>query len=201
VNRNHRKVGLPNTNRSHSNQLEGSQMLKHKDILIVGGYGIVGRQIAAELALDYANRVIVAGHSREKADEAAAMIGSGVRGQRIDVDDPSSIEAVLDDVGVIVSCVDQRAWLKQKYAGLDWYGLVVEVHGARGLVRTSLVGRGQARGTAIGAALLARALLEEEVKCAGIWLAEQVVPSEPFFRRLAAHGLVPTVEEQLHPVI
>ncbi|HZB08271.1 MAG TPA: hypothetical protein VE525_04055 [Rubrobacter sp.] len=31
----------------------------------------------------------------------------------------------------------------------------------------------------------------------GIWMVEQVVPPGPFFERLAAHGLVPTVEAQL----
>jgi saccharopine dehydrogenase (NAD+, L-lysine-forming) len=364
-------------------------MFEHKDILIVGGYGTVGRQIAAELAPYYANHVIVAGHHLERAEQVAAEMGYGVRGRRIDVDDPASIEAALNGVGVIVSCIDQRephllhaaiahglaytditphlmtrrptqamkteaaqtgariilgaglgpgisnmfarlgadrvgavesvesnvllsvgdtygpasrsylleeltlpysaliagqvkslkpfvgaarvlfpsplgwrkayhfpfsdqvffpetlgahtslarlalnpawlgsvfslllrsglpsmmkrgagarerfqklnAWLQQKYAGLDWYGLVVEVRGSRGFVRASLVGRGQALGTAIGAALLARALVEGEVERAGIWLAEQVVPSEPFFKRLAAHGLVPVVEEQSCP--
>jgi hypothetical protein len=39
-----------------------------------------------------------------------------------------------------------------------------------------------------------RALAEGEVKQPGIWLAEEVVPPEPFFERLAARGLVPTVE-------
>jgi hypothetical protein len=92
-----------------------------------------------------------------------------------------------------------NAWLKRKYSGLDWVGLVVKVSGPRGSVQVSLVGRGQARGTAIGAALLARALIEGEVDRAGIWFAEQVVPIDPFFKRLAAHGLVPIVKEQIHP--
>jgi saccharopine dehydrogenase-like NADP-dependent oxidoreductase len=42
-----------------------------------------------------------------------------------------------------------------------------------------------------------RALAEGEVEQPGIWLAEQVVPPGPFFERLAARGLVPTVEVQL----
>ena len=365
-------------------------MSKQEDILIVGGYGAVGVQIAAELAPDYAGLVIVAGRHLEKAEQIAAEIGFGVRGRQIDVDDPVSIEAALKNVAVIVSCIDQRephlfqaaiahglaytditphlmtrrptaamkskatatgariilgaglapgissmfarlgadrvaavdsvesnvllsagdvygpasssylleefslpfstliagqvkafkplvgatsihfpqplgwrkayrfpfsdqvffpetlgahtsitrlalnppwvgsvlslllrlglpalmkrraggqerfqkfnTWLKQKYAGIDWYGLVVAVRGSRGLVRVSLVGHGQARGTAIGAALLARALIEQEVECAGIWLAEQVVPSEWFFKRLTEHGLVPIVEAELHPI-
>jgi saccharopine dehydrogenase-like NADP-dependent oxidoreductase len=86
------------------------------------------------------------------------------------------------------------AWLRRRYEGRDWYGIVVEVKGVRGRVRASLVGHGQATGTAIGAAAVVRALAEGEVRQAGIWLAEEVVPPEPFFERLAARGLVPTVE-------
>lgn len=88
-------------------------------------------------------------------------------------------------------------WLQRKYAGLDWYGLVVEVHGAGKLVRASLAGHGQAEGTAIGATLIARSLAEGEVAIPGIWLAEQIVPSDSFFKGLAACGLVPVVEERL----
>jgi hypothetical protein len=84
--------------------------------------------------------------------------------------------------------------LQRRYRGRDWYGVVVDVRGVRGRVRASLVGRGQATGTAIGAAAVVRALAEGEVEWSGIWLAEQVVPPGPFFERLAARGLVPTVE-------
>ena len=48
-----------------------------------------------------------------------------------------------------------------------------------------------------GAAAVVRALAEGEVEQPGICLAEQVVPSEPFFERLAAQGLVPRVEAPL----
>jgi len=89
------------------------------------------------------------------------------------------------------------ARLQRRYKGRDWYGVVVDVRGARGWVRASLVGRGQASGTAIGAAAVVRALAEGEVEQPGICLAEQVVPSEPFFERLAARGLVPRVEVPL----
>ena len=86
------------------------------------------------------------------------------------------------------------ARLQRRYKGRDWYGVVVDVRGASGRVRASLVGRGQASGTAIGATAVVRALAEGEVVQPGIWLAEQVVPPEPFFERLAAQGLVPRVE-------
>jgi saccharopine dehydrogenase-like NADP-dependent oxidoreductase len=363
--------------------------LKDTDILITGGYGTVGCRIAADLAPDYPGRVVVAGRSAEKAAQLAAELGYGVRGRRVDVGDPGSVEAALGGVVVVLSCIDQpephllraaigrglaytdiaphlmtrrpteamkaeaaqtgarivlgaglapgissmlarlgtdhlgsqtlesvesnvllsvgdtygpasRAYimeeialpyavriegrevptcpfaksarvsfppplgektaylfpfsdqvfypetlgtrtglsrlvleppwlgkllsvlvrlritaalrrregaeervqrlmarLQRRYRGLDWYGVVVDVRGARGRVRASLVGRGQATGTAIGASAVVRALAEGEVKQPGIWLVEQVVPPGPFFERLAARGLVPTVEVPL----
>ena len=86
------------------------------------------------------------------------------------------------------------ARLQRRYRGCDWYGITVEIQGARGWIRVGLAGREQATGTAIGAAAVVRALDEGEVNQPGIWLVEQVVPPRPFFERLAAYGLVPTVE-------
>ena len=76
-------------------------------ILIAGGYGVVGSRIAAELAPDHPDRVIVAGRNLERADATAVAIGHGVRGRELDVTVPSSIAAELDDVAVVVSCIDQ----------------------------------------------------------------------------------------------
>lgn len=360
-------------------------MFNHDDILIVGGYGAVGQRIATDLAADYPGRIVLAGRNIEKAERLAAELGYGARGRKIDVDDPASVASALENVHVVVSCIDQRepnllntaiarglgytdiaphlmvrrptqemkaqaaqtgariilggglapgissmlarsgadrvgpvesvesnvllsvgdvygdasrsylleeltlpysvliqgelrpiraisratrvpfpaplgprtaylfpfsdqvfypetlgaqtslarlalnppwlgtllatlvrlgvpalmkrragaqerfnrlnGWLQRRYAGLDWYGLVVEVRSAHRSVRASLVGHGQAQGTAIGAALLARSLAEGQVQDAGLWLAEQVVPTDSFFKGLAERGLVPIVEE------
>src|SRR5215208_1370648 len=362
-------------------------MLEDTDLLITGGYGTVGRRVAADLAPDYPGRLVVAGRSAAKAGQLAAGIGYGARARRIDVGDRASVEAALDGVGVVMNCIDQpkphllraaiarglactdiaphlmtrrpaeamkaeatqtgarivlgaglapgissllarmgaervgavesvesnvllsagdtygpasrkyimeeitlayavriegrevpirsfsgsarvnfppplgerkaylfpfsdqvffpetlgartaitrlaldppwlgtllstlvrlqvtavlrrragsqervqrlTALLQRRYKGHDWYGVVVDVRGARGRVRASLVGRGQATGTAIGASAVVRALAEGEVKQPGIWLVEQVVPPGSFFERLAARGLVPTVEDRL----
>ncbi len=83
-------------------------MYARKEILIVGGYGTVGRRIAVDLAPDYPDRIVVAGRSLEEARQLAAQLGHGVRARRVDVDDPASIEATLEGVGVVVSCIDQR---------------------------------------------------------------------------------------------
>ena len=82
-------------------------MYAKKDILIVGGYGTVGRRIAADLAPDYPGCIVVAGRRLEEATQLAAELGHGVRARRADVDDPASIEAALEGVGVVVSCIDQ----------------------------------------------------------------------------------------------
>src|SRR5512143_282472 len=77
-------------------------------ILIAGGYGVVGRRIATQLAPDYADRIIIAGRSLEQAKTAARAIGHGARGRELDVNVPSSIAAALHDVAVVMSCIDQR---------------------------------------------------------------------------------------------
>jgi saccharopine dehydrogenase-like NADP-dependent oxidoreductase len=80
--------------------------MKTRGILIVGGYGVVGRRIAAELASDYPERVVVAGRNPALAEEAAAAIGHGARGCGIDTAVSSSIAAALEDMAVVVSCID-----------------------------------------------------------------------------------------------
>jgi saccharopine dehydrogenase (NAD+, L-lysine-forming) len=82
-------------------------MLKDLDILITGGYGTVGRRVAVDLAPDYPGRVVVAGRSAEKAAQLAVELGHGVRGRRVDVGEPLSVEAALEGVGVVLSCIDQ----------------------------------------------------------------------------------------------
>ena len=82
-------------------------MSKPEDILIVGGYGVVGRRIAANLAPDYPGRVVVAGRRLELAAQLAVNLGRGVRGRRLDITNAESIEAALEGVGVVVSCIDQ----------------------------------------------------------------------------------------------
>src|SRR5919107_3772205 len=82
-------------------------MLEDTDILITGGYGTVGRRIAADLAPDYPGRLVVAGRSAEKAVQLAAQIGYGVRGRNTDVGDRASVDASLEGVGVVMNCIDQ----------------------------------------------------------------------------------------------
>lgn len=361
-------------------------MKADKDILIVGGSGLIGQKIADDLANDYPDRIIIAGRDVEKASRLATELGRGVRARYIDVNDRFSVDTALQGVGIVMSCVTQRetphlllasiahgcgytdiapmwmhknpptvameaeavkngariifgaghvpgissilarmgadrvgpvdsvvsTWLgsagddfgpnsrenlqeefttpfkttinkekvlvwpftrpqkvgfappigqvtaylipfadqlyypktlgastaiaqlaflpqwpirvmsallpfvrgamtrrqhgstggisglltslKRKYKGLDWWGVHVEVRGARGIYRASVQAHGQAQGVALSALAFLRALIEGEVDQAGIWGAEQIVPIDPFLKRLAAHGLIPTVK-------
>jgi saccharopine dehydrogenase-like NADP-dependent oxidoreductase len=81
------------------------RILKGTDILITGGYGTVGRRIAADLAPDYSGRVVVAGRSAEKAAQLTAELGHGVRSRRVNVGDLGSVEAALESVGLVMSCI------------------------------------------------------------------------------------------------
>src|SRR5262245_13154124 len=66
------------------------------DILVVGGYGEVGRRLATMLG----DRAIVGGRNPDRA--------GGMHARRIDVDDPTSIDEALRGIGVVVACVRQR---------------------------------------------------------------------------------------------
>jgi glutamyl-tRNA reductase len=56
-----------------------------KNILIVGGYGVVRTRIAAQLATEYPGCLVIGGRNPERADELAKSIGNGVRGRKIDI--------------------------------------------------------------------------------------------------------------------
>lgn len=79
--------------------------------------------------------------------------------------------------------------LKRGRPDCDRFALSVQVVGARGRAVLSVWGRNQSHATGIGAAEIARSLVEQEVDCAGVWCAEQVLAPGPFFERLRAHGL------------
>ena len=81
--------------------------------------------------------------------------------------------------------------LRRRYARHDRFALVVDVRGSDRVARSTLIGRAQARATAVGASAIAKALYAREVEKPGVWLAEQVIAPAPFLARLAEHDLVP----------
>lgn len=81
-----------------------------RGILIVGGYGVVGSRIAADLAPDYPDRIIVAGRNLARAQAVATAIGHGVRGRAADATLSSSTADALGDAALVMSCIDQPGW-------------------------------------------------------------------------------------------
>ncbi len=101
-----------------------------KEILIVGGYGHVGQEVARRVARmqGMENRLVVAGRRLEHARRFADELGAGTRAIRIDVDAPPPPE-VLERTGVVVMCVDssdERLAEQCLRAGIGWVDVTAE---------------------------------------------------------------------------
>jgi saccharopine dehydrogenase-like NADP-dependent oxidoreductase len=82
-------------------------MASGSDILIVGGYGVVGRRIAERLAPLFPGRVVIAGRDAERAKAFCSTLGHGARGLHLDVRRAAELTSVLQGVGTVMSCVAQ----------------------------------------------------------------------------------------------
>lgn len=82
-------------------------MSSGSDILLVGGYGVVGRRIAARLAPLFPGQVVIAGRDERRADDLCRELGQGSRARRIDVGNVAAISAALDGVHTVMTCVAQ----------------------------------------------------------------------------------------------
>lgn len=78
----------------------------NKRILIIGGYGNVGRIIASELATRFPGQVIVAGRDYQKAKDFSLELGQQVMPIAFDVSHMSAHETLLSDVGIVMMCLD-----------------------------------------------------------------------------------------------
>ena len=82
-------------------------MSNSSQILVVGGYGVVGKRMAAQLAQWYPGRVIVAGRNERRAAAACLDVRGGSSSRAIDVNDVASFGPALDNVGTLIACVAQ----------------------------------------------------------------------------------------------
>lgn len=71
--------------------------LKDRTVLVVGGAGYIGREIARAFAAEGA-RVVIAGRSPEKLDAVAAELGGAVSTVVIDTRDAASVRSAVDQV-------------------------------------------------------------------------------------------------------
>jgi hypothetical protein len=74
-----------------------------KPVLIIGGYGTFGSQVAKALA-SRGVAVIVAGRDGRKAEEFARTLGTNHRGLHVDLCESESISKALRDQPVVVNC-------------------------------------------------------------------------------------------------
>ncbi|WP_267643978.1 saccharopine dehydrogenase family protein [Haloarchaeobius amylolyticus] len=77
-------------------------------ILVVGGYGTIGRTVCRELADSEREKILAAGRSPQKARRFARSV-DGVEPRTFDVSDEMHHADVLKDVGTVVMCLDQDA--------------------------------------------------------------------------------------------
>lgn len=76
------------------------------EILIVGGYGQVGRVVAGRLGRLFPGRVVAAGRSLERAQAFARQTAGRVRPRQLDVAVLADSASALDGARVVVVCVD-----------------------------------------------------------------------------------------------
>jgi saccharopine dehydrogenase (NAD+, L-lysine-forming) len=77
-----------------------------EDIVVVGGYGFVGRSICQILAEKYPSKVFAAGRSLEKAVQFSQSTGGKVKPLQLDIEQPLSSK-MLDRVKLVIMCLDQ----------------------------------------------------------------------------------------------
>lgn len=76
--------------------------MKTKEILIIGGYGKVGCEVAKMLSVNSQLRIYIAGRNLEKANKVAANLHCESR--FIDVTDKQIIEEALIGIDIIINC-------------------------------------------------------------------------------------------------
>jgi len=74
-------------------------------ILVIGGYGQVGRYVTSELLKTFPNKVVVAGRSLEKAKSFSQEYNGMFETLKLDIYDFDSISAALINIKIVVMCL------------------------------------------------------------------------------------------------
>lgn len=83
-------------------------MAECKKILVVGGYGNVGRKISSILASKFPQQVIVAGRNYQSAIALADECNNKIIPRELDINAVDDIDFLLDDVALVIVCVEQK---------------------------------------------------------------------------------------------
>ena len=79
-----------------------------QDILIVGGYGSVGKHVAMELVKTIPERIIIAGRDLNKANTFASDSGYPLKTLKLDTNEISNLPRQLKTVQTVVMCVEAK---------------------------------------------------------------------------------------------
>jgi saccharopine dehydrogenase-like NADP-dependent oxidoreductase len=77
------------------------------NLLIIGGYGQVGRVISTMLSEKFPGRVIAAGRNYDEAERFSATTGGNVLPVVLNIHAPSETAELLRDVRLVVMCVEK----------------------------------------------------------------------------------------------
>jgi saccharopine dehydrogenase-like NADP-dependent oxidoreductase len=94
-------------------------------ILVIGGYGQVGKIICRQLAATFPGKVIAAGRSYKKAEAYAVSIGGIVHPMQLDVNDLDRVADILQETRIAIMCLDHndagfvKACIEQKTQYID----------------------------------------------------------------------------------
>ncbi len=77
-------------------------------VLVVGGYGDVGRRIATGLSGDEGLQIVVAGRNFDKAAALASKFGERGESRQFDIEDRMAVDEAVIDCDLIICCVDQQ---------------------------------------------------------------------------------------------
>lgn len=91
---------------SYDHETYPEHLIDRKRILVVGGYGSVGRLICGHLSVRPGIAVSVGGRDAWKAIAFGSAIGA--RGVRLDLDDPRTWGKACDGIDWVVMCMDQK---------------------------------------------------------------------------------------------
>lgn len=79
-----------------------------RKILIVGGYGGVGRTITTLLSQEFPQQIIVAGRNYDKANQLSVELEYAVLPLELDISSETFPENLLDEISLVVMCIDQK---------------------------------------------------------------------------------------------
>jgi NAD(P)-dependent dehydrogenase (short-subunit alcohol dehydrogenase family) len=79
------------------------------EVIVVGGYGRLGRACVSELSETTRVPIVVAGRSVQRAEEAALACGENVRGVYVDAADPRTMRTIVQNASALVCCAGDGA--------------------------------------------------------------------------------------------